>query len=125
MARLIADAGVLVAADRNARAAWVLKKLAGEQDVPLVVPAPVLAQVWRGPGGVNLARFLKGVAVPAFDQELARLTGNLLGVAQRSDVVDAAVVAYARAGDRIVTGDVEDISRLVELRGLEVAVQPF
>ncbi|WP_217924429.1 hypothetical protein [Miltoncostaea oceani] len=123
MARLIADAGLLVAADRNERAAWALKKAAAEDRDELVVPAVALAQTWRGPQSANLARFLKGLRVIPLDAELARTTGHLLGVAATSDIADAAVAACAMEGDRIITGDLDDISQLVELRGVRAEVR--
>lgn len=125
MARLIADAGLLVAADRNDRGSWALKKLVASDGLELVVPAAVLAQAWRGPGSVNLARFMKGLPVEALDEQLARATGELLAVSKSADVVDASLVAGAREGDRIVTGDVKDIGALVELRGVGVEISPI
>lgn len=122
MARLIADAGLLVAADRNDRAVWALKKVTANDDVELVVPAPALAQVWRGPGSANLARFMRGVEVIVLDEHLAKVTGALLGASGTSDVCDAAVAACARDGDRVATGDVGHLSRLIALRGVRAAV---
>lgn len=125
MARLIADAAMLIAADRNDPAAWAAKRRAAERDLDVVVPAPVVTQVWRGPGSVNLARFLKGIEVLVLDGSLAKLAGNLLGVSQTSDVTDAVVAACARDGDTIATGDLRDLSRLIELRGVRAWVEPI
>ncbi|MEW6581607.1 MAG: twitching motility protein PilT [Actinomycetota bacterium] len=122
MARLIADAGLLIKADRNDRDAWALKRAAAEDDVEIVVPAPVLAQSWRGARSVNLARYLVGLEVAAFTEELARRAGELLRVAGTSDVCDAAVVVTARDGDRVVTEDVNDVTHLIERQGLRVEV---
>ena len=51
---------------------------------------------------------------------LAHEAGELLGRAGLADVVDAAVVVGAASrGDEIVTGDMEDISRLASfVRGV-------
>lgn len=123
MARLIADAGLLVAADRNDRVAWGAKVRAIADELELAVPAPVIVQVWRGPGSANLRRFLKGLEVIVLDESLARIAGSLLGVSRTSDVTDAVVAACARDGDTIWTGDVEHLTRLVELRGVRVTVE--
>ena len=123
MARLIADAGLLVAADRNDRVAWGAKRRAIDDELDLAVPAPVIVQVWRGPGSVNLGRFLTGLEVIVLDESVARIAGNLLGVSRTSDVTDAVVAACARDGDTIWTGDVADLTRLVELRGVRVNVE--
>jgi len=66
LARLIAGAGLLVAADRDRRDVWALKRAAAEDDVEIVVPAPILAQVWRGAASAGLARLvgLRGGARP-------------------------------------------------------------
>ena len=48
--------------------------------------------------------------------------GILLARAGTSDAIDAAVVALAEDGDRILTSDPDDIDRLVEAAGLDVEV---
>jgi len=123
LARLIADAGALLAAERNVREIWALKKLAVQEDLELVVPAPVLAQVWRGRASANLARFLKGVAILDFTEQEARTAGELLAAARTEDVVDAAVAVCARRGDRVLTSGPGDIATLVELRGIDARVE--
>lgn len=123
MARLIADAGLLIAAERGERGAWALKRTTAEDGVDLVVPAPVLSQVWRGPRPQNLTRFLAGLEVITFDEELARRAGELLGASATTDVCDASVVAGARDGDRVVTGDVEDITHLVAHSGSDISIR--
>lgn len=120
MDRVVADAGLLIAADRNDRSVWALKK---DEDLEIVVPAPVLAQVWRGPGSASLGRFLRGLEVIPFTDPDARRVGELLALASTDDVVDAAVAIAARAGDRIITSDPDDLEVLVERRGVEVSVR--
>ncbi len=77
--------------------------------------AVVVAQVWRGHAGrqAALARLLRAVEVCAVDERTGRDAGVLLGRAGTSDVVDATVALLARPGDRIVTSDPKDITRLV------------
>lgn len=80
------------------------------------VPAGVVAQVWRdGRIQVTLARFLRTdeVEIVSLDPQLARSSGELCGVANTSDIVDASVILLARVGrDPIVTSDPNDLRRL-------------
>lgn len=58
------------------------------------------------------------------DEVTARAAGVACGQAGTSDVVDAAVVVVARRfGAAILTGDREDIERLVEAVGEGVPVE--
>jgi hypothetical protein len=82
----------------------------------IVVPAGVVAQVWRdGRRQARLARLLASheVVVEALDDRRAREAGQLCGVRGTADVVDASVVLAALArGHRIATSDPEGIARL-------------
>jgi hypothetical protein len=52
--------------------------------------------------------------VPSFDETAAHAAGSLLGRTRTEDVVDASVVTLSiRHGADIVSGDVEDLSRLL------------
>ena len=84
----------------------------------------VITQVWRDASGrqANLARLLRSVDVKAVDEHLGREAGLLLGRAGTKDAVDATVVAAAQTGDRILTGDTKDITRLVEASGRAILV---
>lgn len=86
--------------------------------------AIVVAQVWRDPKGrqARLASFLRAVDVRAVDPELGRDAGLLLGHARTSDPIDATVVLVADHGDRILTGDPDDMRRLVAAAGKRCAV---
>jgi len=55
------DTGALIAADRDERRLWARHRaLFTRREVP-VVPAPVLAQAWRGTGRLWGARSLLGL----------------------------------------------------------------
>lgn len=71
------------------------------------VPAPVVAQCWRGTARqAQLARLLAGCEVEVLDNSRARATGILAGRARATDIVDASVVEGAlRRGDLIVSSD--------------------
>lgn len=110
----VLDAGALIGVDRGDRSA--LRAILAEGPGVFLVPAPVLAQVWRdGARQVRLARFLNGerTIVEAFDQLRARAAGELLRRSGTTDVVDASVALAARQHRAIVlTADPEDLRRL-------------
>lgn len=111
VAGLVLDAGPLIAAERNDRRFFAWWKLAMQRDVLPVVPAPVVAQVWRdGARQARLARVLQGCMVVALDQAEARRVGRLLALAGTDDMVDASVVSAAvRTGATVMTTDPQDL----------------
>jgi predicted nucleic acid-binding protein len=123
MSAVVYDAAVLVAADRNERRAWAEHKARLELGVVPLVPAPVVAQVSRSPQQAQLRRFLTGcVVVPLVESE-AHEAARLLGITRTADVVDAVVVTTAlRQRATILTGDADDIERLVRASRRQVAV---
>jgi hypothetical protein len=109
------DAGALVAADRGERRQWARHRaLLARRDVP-VVPAPVLAQCWRGAGSRQalLARLLAGCDIEALDGQQARSAGALAARAGTSDIVDACVVEGAlRRRDIVISSDPGDLAAI-------------
>ncbi len=79
-----------------------------------VVPAPVVAQCWRGiPRQAQLARLLAGCEVESLDDVRARAAGTLAGRARTKDVVDACVVEGAlRRGHLIISSDQGDLAAI-------------
>ena len=123
MNKVVYDAAVLVAADRNERRAWLEHKVRLEFGVLPLVPAPVVAQVSRSPQQAQLRRFLAGCAVVPLGETEAHEAGRLLGKARTTDVVDAVVVAIAsREKAMILTSDRDDIKRLVTASGRHLTV---
>jgi predicted nucleic acid-binding protein len=123
MSTVVYDAAVLVAADRNERRAWAEHKARLELGVIPLVPAPVVAQVSRSPRQAQLRRFLTGCVVVTLGESEAHEAGRLLGTTRTTDVVDAVVVTTAlRQKAMILTGDPDDIERLVRASGRDVAV---
>ena len=117
------DAAVLVAADRNERRTWAEHKARLEFGALPLVPAPVVAQVSRSPQQAQLRRFLTGCVVVPLGESEAHEAGRLLGMTRTADVVDAVVVTLAlRQKAMILTGDPDDMERLVRASGREVAV---
>jgi hypothetical protein len=111
---LVLDSGALIALECHDRAMWRRMKaayLAGR--VPLS-HGGVVGQAWRGrgPRQALLAKALAAIDVRPLDEALGRTAGELLAVAKRVDVIDAALVLLASDGDEIVTSDPDDIERL-------------
>lgn len=116
---LVLDAGALIALERSDRAMWTRLKaaqLAG--NVPLS-HGGVIGQAWRarGPRQALLAKALAGVRVHPLDDHAGRAAGELLSLARRSDVIDAALVLLAEDGDQIVTSDPGDLEPLARISG--------
>ncbi len=123
MSTVVYDAAVLVAADRNERRTWAEHNARLEVGVVPSVPAPVVAQVSRSPQQAQLRRFLTGCVVVPLGESEAHEAGRLLGRSKTADVIDAVVVTIAlRQKAMILTGDLDDIKRLVRAAGREVAV---
>jgi len=82
----------------------------------VIVPASVLAQVWRGgPRSARLAHLLESSGVDVLDEKRAKEVGVRLGSRDADDVADAHVACCAierRAA--IVTSDRADIEALIE-----------
>jgi predicted nucleic acid-binding protein len=117
------DTGILIAAERNDRAAWAEHSVRLAAGLIPLVPAPVVAQASRSERQVQLRRFLRGCDVVPFDERAAHRTGALLGKSKSSDIVDAAVVDLAAmTGSDIITSDSDDIERLVAASGKRIKV---
>ncbi len=108
------DSGALIAAGRGERRMWARHRALLLRRVVPVVPAPVVAQCWRGtPRQAQLARLLAGCEVEALDDARARATGVLAGRARTSDIVDACVVEGALRRDHLViSSDVGDLNAI-------------
>jgi len=112
--RVVLDNGALIALERNDRAMWRRLKLALiAEEVPLT-HGGIVGQAWRGrgPRQALLAKALEGMEIRPLDRALGRAAGELLALAGRSDVVDAALVLLADDGDQIATSDPHDIEPL-------------
>ena len=108
------DTGALIAADRAERRVWARHRaLLALREVP-TVPAPVLAQSWRGGGRqALLARLLAGCDVEALDDGQARAVGSLATRAAATDIVDTCVVEGAiRRRDLVVSSDPDDLQAI-------------
>jgi predicted nucleic acid-binding protein len=118
------DTGALIAADRGERRMWARHRaLLARREVP-TVPAPVVAQSWRGGGRqAQLARLLAGCDVEALDDGQARSVGSLAARAATSDIVDACVAEGAiRRHDLVVSSDADDIQAIAAAAGRHLEI---
>lgn len=103
--------GALIAADRGERRMWARHRALLARRLVPTVPAPVVAQSWRGSARqVQLARLLAGCEVEPLDDGQARSVGALAARACITDIVDACVVEGAvRRRDLVVSSDPGDL----------------
>jgi hypothetical protein len=118
------DTGALVAAERNDRKMWQLHAGFLKAGVAPVVPAPVLAQAWRGGAGqASMARLLRACHIEPMSEQQATDIGVLAGRSGHDDIVDVAVVEGAiRRGDGVVTSDAGHIRKVAAGAGATLRI---
>ena len=119
------DTGALVAADHNDRHMWALHAGFLAEEVAPTVPAPVLAEAWRGgPRQASLARFLALCEIEPMSTEQAGAVGVLAGKAAHDDIVDVTVVEGAiRRRDAIVTSNPTHIREIADAARAKVTIE--
>ena len=118
------DTGALIAADRGERRMWARHRaLLAQREVP-TVPAPVVAQGWRGGSRqALLARLLVGCDVETLDDDRARAAGALAARAGTPDVIDACAIEGAlRRHDLVITSDPDDLKGIAAAVGRRLEV---
>ncbi len=120
------DTGALVAAERNNRRMWALHAGYLTEEVIPTVPAPVLAEAWRGGARqASLSRLLRVCDTEPMSEELARNVGVLVGKSDHDDIVDVCVVEGAiRRADAVVTSNVTHIRKVAEAAGARLRIEP-
>lgn len=119
------DTGALVAAERGDRRMWAFHAELLEREIIPTIPAPVLAEAWRG--GVrqaNLSRLMAMCVIEPMTESQARHVGIIAGKAAHNDVVDVTVVeGAARRGDIVVTSDREHIKRIADAARTKLKIE--
>ena len=110
------DTGALIAGDRNDRAMWALHAGFLAEEVSPTVPAPVVAEAWRGGSRqANLARLLALCTIENMDADQAKAVGVLAGKADHDDVVEVTVVEGAlRRRDAVITSNPTHIRAIAD-----------
>jgi hypothetical protein len=126
MAGVTYDTGALIAGDRNDRRTWALHVGFIAEEVVPAVPAPVVAEAWRGGSRqASLARMLVGCDIEEMTANQARRVGELAGRADHEDVVDVAVVegATRRDDDVILTSNESHIRKIIKATGRRIRIE--
>ncbi len=114
---IVLDSGAIIASENNDPVMAALLKAARKNRTPILVPAAVVAETWRGPGTHPRTALLFASAdgFPELNESDARRVGALLALSKTSAIVDGNVVsvAIAQAPSTIVTSDISDISHLL------------
>lgn len=121
------DTGALLAAERGDRRMWLRHARLLERGITPTVPAPVLAEAWRGgPRAANLARLLVACEIEPLTDDQARRVGELAGRTRQRDIVDLAVVeGAARRGDGILTSDPGDLGTIARAASARLVIEPI
>lgn len=111
------DAGALIALDQPSKAALMQGRLeeVRRRGGTICIPAGVIAQAWRGPRQMRLARLIKStdIDIPVMTPRAAQAVGMLCAVTGHSDVIDVHVALCARERNHaVVTSDPADIARV-------------
>lgn len=116
--RIILDSGAIIASERNDATLAAILKAARKDRTPILVPATVVAETWRGASTHARTSHLFGSVdgFPELNEQAARRVGALLAISRTAEIVDGNVVAIAIAlrPATIVTSDVNDITHLLQ-----------
>jgi predicted nucleic acid-binding protein len=116
-AGLTLDTGALLALDHPAKFLVMQARLdeALRRGGTLCIPVGVIAQAWRSPRQIRLARLLKSrdVDVAVMTPNTARAVGLVCARTGHDDVIDVHVAMCARERNHaVVTSDPGDLSRI-------------
>ncbi|MDQ6777867.1 MAG: PIN domain nuclease [Actinomycetota bacterium] len=114
---LTLDAGALLALDQPSKAVIMQARLseARQRGASICIPAGVVAQAWRGPRQVRLARLIKSadIDIAIMTLGVARTIGSLCAASGHDDAVDVHVALCARERHHaVVTSDPDDLARI-------------
>jgi predicted nucleic acid-binding protein len=116
------DTGALIAIERRRERMLRILRAAEQTGTPIVVPAVVITEWWRGRPSARMASLLEGLSIEPLGAALARLAGEALAAVAGATAIDAIVVASAaQRGGVVYTSDVGDLQRLTShFRGVRV-----
>ena len=120
---VVLDSGAFLAVERGDRRVGAMLRVLQQRRIPIATSSAIVSQVWRdGRKQARLAQVLAGVKVRALAPDGDRRTGELLGRAKTSDLADGHLVLDVQPGDRVVTGDRDDVEHLLEVRRIDATV---
>jgi predicted nucleic acid-binding protein len=114
---LTLDTGALLALDHPGKAIIMQARLdeALRRGGTVCIPVGTIAQAWRSPRQVRLARLLKSrdLEIAVMTPNIARSVGLMCARTGHEDVIDVHVALCARErGHAVITSDPGDISRI-------------
>lgn len=114
---LTLDTGALLALDQPSKALLMQARLdeVRRRGGTICIPIGVVAQAWRGPRQVRLARLLKAhdIDFALMTVSVARAIGALCAATGHTDVIDLHVALCARERwHAVVTSDPTDMARI-------------
>ncbi len=114
---LTLDAGALLAMDHPSQAIVMQARLAEtlRRGGTVCVPVGAIAQAWRSPRQVRLARLLKSrdIDIAIMTPNVARSVGLLCARTGHDDVIDVHVALCARERRHaVITSDPDDMARI-------------
>ena len=121
MSTIVYDAGALIAAEHGTERMWALHQRALARAIEPVIPATVLAEVWRGGARQHrLNQFIQSCHIDDLNEASARASGTLLAAAPHG-IVDASVVECAlRRTSPCVTSNRDHLTDLAGGRRLNI-----
>jgi predicted nucleic acid-binding protein len=119
-AGLTLDTGALLALDQPAKALVMQPRLDEtlRRGGTICVPVATIAQAWRSPRQVRMARLLKSrdIDIAIMTPNIARSVGLMCARSGHDDVIDVHVALCARErGHAVVTTDPDDMVRLPDV----------
>jgi hypothetical protein len=121
--KAVLDTGAFLAVEKRDRRVRAMLRVLQENEVDLSTSSAVVAQVWRDRRTqARLAQLLVAVAVRALAPGEDRRTGELLAGTRTSDIVDGHLALCVGHGDQVLTGDHEDVERLLAARAVDAAI---
>lgn len=112
MTALTFDTGALIALERGDKRMRIILDTANIGHVPVIVPAVVIAEWWRGRSRRS-EDILSAVDVEPTTEHIARVAGEAIAALPGTTVVDAIVMACAaQRGGIVYTSDLIDLERL-------------
>jgi predicted nucleic acid-binding protein len=107
------DTGALLAIERRRDRMLRVLRAAEQTSTPIVVPAVVIAEWWRGRPSARMTELLEALTIEPVSEQLARVAGEALAVVPGATTIDALVMASAALrGGVVYTSDRGDLERL-------------
>lgn len=121
------DTGALIAAVNGHRGIWALHAGFLAEEIVPIIPALVLAKVWRHDDGhVNLSRFLAMCEIEEMSAEQAKAVGRLAGRSNHDDISDITVIEGAiRRRDAVATSNPAALRAIADSVGARLHIEPI